>query len=55
MRQPPPGQVVSVDTEGRLSGLCTRGSLANWNTFDGCLQKQYRERPYRVWLKQRAK
>jgi len=51
---PPQCQIESVSTEGRIAGLCTSGSLANWDNFNRCLAKQYRERPYNVWLKERG-
>ena len=51
---PPQCQIVNVDTDGRYSGSCV-GTLANLGNFDRCMQKQYRERPYSVWLKEQGR
>ena len=51
---PPQCQIVNVDTDGRYSGSCI-GTLANLGNFDRCMQTQFKERPYGVWLKERAK
>jgi len=51
---PPQCQINTVDTDGRYSGGCV-GTLANLDNFNRCMQRQYQERPYSVWLKERAK
>lgn len=51
---PPQCQIVNVNTEGGTSSSFV-GTFANLDKFNGCMQQQYKERPYTAWLKERAK
>ena len=51
---PPQCQVENVDTNGRYYASCIN-TLANLDSFERCMQRRYKERPYDVWLKERAK
>ena len=51
---PPQCQIVGVNMEGGTSTSCV-GTLANWDKFSGCMQREYDKRPYAAWLKERAK
>jgi hypothetical protein len=51
---PPQCQVENVDATGRYFVNCM-GTLANMDSFQRCMQTQFNERPYAVWLNERAK
>jgi hypothetical protein len=51
---PPQCRNVNVNAEGHTSSSCA-GTIANWDKFSGCMQQQYKERPYTAWLTTRPR